>query len=62
MKTPIGIVLSAVLLAACSPGDNGSKPKMLVQQRAAMDKAKDVGNVLQQSAQQQQKDIDKQAQ
>jgi len=62
MKTSGGIILAALLLAACSPGDNGNKPKMMEQQRQALDKAKGVQDTLQQSAQQQKQEIDKQSQ
>ena len=62
LKTAGGIFLVAVLLAACSPGDSGNKPKMMEQQRQALDQAKGVQDTLQQSAKQQQQEIDKQAQ
>ena len=62
MKTSGGILLAALLLAACSPGGSDHKPKMAEQQRQALDKAKGVQDTLQQSAQQQQQEIDKQSQ
>jgi hypothetical protein len=61
MKTGV-VLLAALLLGACSPGDSGNKPKMAEQQRQALDQAKGVQDTLQQSAQQQQQEIDKQAQ
>ena len=52
----------ALLLAACSPGGSDNKPKLMEQQRQALDKAKGVQDTLQQSAQQQQQEVDKQTQ
>jgi hypothetical protein len=54
------ILLPALLLAACGPG-NDSKP-MLQQQRDAMDKARKVDETQQKEAQKQQQEADKQTQ
>lgn len=62
MKTSSGILLAALLLAACNPGGNGNKPKLMEPQRTAMDQAKGVESTVQQSAQQQQQEADKQSQ
>ena len=62
LKTSGCIMLATLLFAACSPGDSSNKPKMMEQQRQALDKAKGVQDTLQQSAQQQKQEINKQAQ
>ena len=57
---PSSIVLLAALLAACSPG--GDKPKLAEPQREALDRAKGVESTLQQSAQQEQQEGQRQSQ
>lgn len=61
MKPAYGVLLAALLLAACSPGGS-DKPKLAEPQRAALDQAKGVESTLQQSAQQQQQEADRQSQ
>lgn len=61
MKTWSFVLLATLLLAACGP-DGGKQPKIAEPQREALDKAKGVENTLQQSAQQQQQESDKQTQ
>lgn len=60
MKHLIGMLLSAMLLAACNPG--GDKKPVMEQERAALDQAKQVDSTVQQQARQQQQEADKQAQ
>jgi hypothetical protein len=60
MKHSVGILLSALLFAACSPGGD-NKPAM-EQERATLDKAKQVDSATQQQAQQQKQAADKQTQ
>lgn len=55
------IVLTSLLLLACSP-DNGSKTKLFEEQRNALEKAKGVENTVQQQAQEVQQNIEKQTQ
>ncbi len=58
MKNVIGMLLGAMLLVACNPGGD-KKPVM---ERATLDKARQMDSTLQQQAQQQQQETDKQAQ
>ncbi len=60
MKQVIGMMLSAMLLAACNPG--GDKKPAMEQERAALEQAKQVDSTLQRQAQQQQQEADKQTQ
>jgi len=60
MKLSNGILLGTLLLAACSPS-NDNKP-LLEQQRATLNKAKQVDSTQQQEAQKQQQEADKQSQ
>ncbi len=60
MKLAIMILLSTMLLVACKPADD-RKPVM-EQERATLDKAKQVDSALQQQAEQQRQEADKQTQ
>lgn len=60
MKSSSGILLATLLLAACGPS-NDSKPAM-EQQRATLNKAKELDAAQQQQAQKQQQEADKQTQ
>lgn len=57
MKQPIYAIALALLLSACSPDQ-----KIAEDQREVMDKAKEVENVLQQSAEQTNQQVDEQTQ
>lgn len=59
MKINIFMLSLACLLAACSPGD--PDPKIAEDQREVMDEAKQVEDVLQQSAEQTRQQVDEQA-
>ena len=59
MKSTILTLTLACLLAACSPGD--PDPKIAESQREVMDEAKQVEDVLQQSAEQTRRQLDEQA-
>ncbi len=54
------IVLTLLLLAACDSRTNNPPPDIMKTQRETMNKAKDVGQVLQQSADQERKQADQQ--
>jgi hypothetical protein len=56
----IALALS-LLLSACG-NRSGDQPKLMKEQRAVLDKAKEVGNTLQQQAAEQNKEMDKQTQ
>lgn len=60
MKYSTGIMLCALLLAGCGKG-NDNKP-MLEQERATLNKAKQLDGLQQQQAQQQKQEEEKQAQ
>ncbi len=60
MKKVIGILLCAMLLAACNPG--GDKKAPMEQERATLEQARQVDGALQRQSQQQQQETDKQAQ
>jgi PBP1b-binding outer membrane lipoprotein LpoB len=60
MKRSLGILLLTILLAACSPG-NSNKP-VTEQQRATLQKAEQVDSAVQQQAEQQRQEAEKQAQ
>lgn len=59
MKINIFMLSLACLLPACSPGD--PDPKIAEDQREVMDEAKQVEDVLQQSAEQTRQQVDEQA-
>jgi hypothetical protein len=60
MRLTIAVLLGTLLLAACGHDNDG---KSLAQQpRADIDKAKQVDNMIQQQAQQQKQEADKQTQ
>lgn len=61
MKEIYTVVLSALLVAACSP-DPGSVPKIAESQRNALEKAKEVQATVNQSAEEQRQQIDGQSQ
>jgi hypothetical protein len=52
------IILGALLLVACSPEPDHSTPKVAEEARAALDKAKQVEDTLQQSEQAQREQIE----
>ena len=54
------IVLTLLLVAACDSRTNNPPPDIMKTQRETMNKAKDVGQVLQQSADQERKQVDEQ--
>lgn len=54
------IVITLLLLAACDSRTNNPPPDIMKTQRETMNKAKDVGQVLQQSADQERKQTDQQ--
>jgi outer membrane PBP1 activator LpoA protein len=59
----IPVLLASMILAACGKGnDNDDAPKLFESQRAMLDQAKNVGNTLQQQADEQKKDLDQQSQ
>jgi len=58
--TLIFAILYAALLAGCDSGKQAPPPKLFESQRNAMDKAKGVQDTLQQQADQQREEIDKQ--
>jgi outer membrane PBP1 activator LpoA protein len=55
------IALAALLLAACGKGTD-DQPKLMKEQRDALDKAKGVENTLKQQSNEQNKEMDKQSQ
>jgi hypothetical protein len=56
------IALHALLLAGCDDGKKAPPPKLFESQRNTMDKAKAVEGTLQQQADQQLQEVDKQSQ
>jgi hypothetical protein len=61
----VPILLACMTLAACGKEKNDESqdaPKLFADQRAMLDKAKNVGNTLQQQADEQQKKLDQQSQ
>ena len=60
MKSVLIIISSAFLMAACSPSD--PNPKIAEDQREVMDKANQVEDVLQQSAEHTDQQVDEQTQ
>lgn len=60
MKSAIVILGSALFMLACSPSD--PEPKIAEDQREVMDKANQVEDVLQQSADQTEQQLDEQTQ
>jgi hypothetical protein len=54
------IVFTLLLLAACDSRTSSPPPDIMKTQRETMNKAKDVGQVLQQSADQERKQVDQQ--
>jgi outer membrane biogenesis lipoprotein LolB len=54
------IVLAVLLLTACDSRTSNPPPDIMKTQRETMNKAKDVGQVLQQSADQEGKQVDQQ--
>lgn len=54
------ILLTLLLLAACDTRSSSPPPDIMKTQRETMNKAKDVGQVLQQSADQERKQTDEQ--
>jgi outer membrane PBP1 activator LpoA protein len=60
MKSVLLILSLSSLLAACSPGD--PDPKIAEDQREVMNEAKQVEDLLQQSAEQTRQQVDEQAQ
>lgn len=60
MKSALLILSLSSLLAACSPGD--PDPKIAEDQREVMDEAKQVEDLLQQSAEQTRQQMDEQTQ
>lgn len=60
MKSTAFLLSLSLLLPACSPGD--PDPKIAESQREVMDEAKQVEDVLQQSADQTRQQVDEQAQ
>lgn len=60
MKSVLLILSLSSLLAACSPGD--PDPKIAEDQREVMDEAKQVEDLLQQSAEQTRQQVDEQTQ
>lgn len=60
MKSTIITLSLACLLAACSPSD--PDPKIAESQREVLNEAKQVGDVLQQSAEQTRQQVDEQSQ
>ncbi len=60
MKLTIAILLGAVLLAACKPAED-RKPVM-EQERATLDKAKQVDSATQRQAEQQRQEAERQTQ
>lgn len=60
MKSVLLILSLSSLLAACSPGD--PDPKIAEDQREVMDEAKQVKDLLQQSAEQTRQQVDEQTQ
>lgn len=60
MKSALLILSLSSLLAACSPGD--PDPKIAEDQREVMDEAKQVEDLLQQSAEQTRQQVDEQTQ
>jgi len=55
------ILLSSLLLLACSP-DNSAKTKLFEEQRTALEKAKGVENTVQKQTQEVQQGVEKQTQ
>jgi hypothetical protein len=55
------IPLTGLILLACKP-DNTPQPKLLEEQRNALDKAKDVSNAVEQQAQELHQKVEKQSQ
>lgn len=56
-------LLACLVLAACEkPSDQRDAPKLFEAQRAMMDKAKNLGNTLQQQADEEKKNLDQQSQ
>ncbi len=56
-------LLACLVLAACEKtNDQHDAPKLFEAQRAMMDKAKNLGNTLQQQADEQKKNLDQQSQ
>jgi hypothetical protein len=64
LRHALCLTLAVGLLAACSKNDDGSSapPKLMQNQRNALEKAKGVEHTEQQQAQQQQQAVDQQAQ
>ena len=63
MKTlMIAIFASVPWLAGCSPDQAPATPKLFESQRQALEKAKTVNDSVQQQAEQQQQEIDRQGQ
>ena len=59
----IPVLALLLVLAACEkPNDHDDAPKLFEDQRAMMDKAKNMDNTLQQQADEQQKKLDQQSQ
>lgn len=59
----ISVLLTSMILAACEKENNQQNaPKLFEDQRAMLDKAKNVANTLQQQSNEQKKDIDQQSQ
>ncbi|MGC2457471.1 MAG: hypothetical protein WA435_05715 [Gallionellaceae bacterium] len=59
----IPVLLASMILAACGKeNDHHDAPKLFEDQRAMLDKAKNVGNTLQQQADEQKKELDQQSQ
>ena len=61
----ISILLACTILAACEKEKNSQHqdaPKLFEDQRAMLDKAKKLGNTLQQQADEQKKSLDQQTQ
>lgn len=58
--TLILAILYAALIAGCDSGKQAPPPKLFESQRNALDKAKGVQDTLQQQADQQREEIDKQ--
>ena len=59
----VPLLLVSLILVACEKAnDNKDAPQLFKEQRAMMDKAKNVGNTLQQQADEQKKNLDQQSQ
>lgn len=60
-KHYLAIVVTSLLLLACSP-DNGAKTRLFEEQRGALEKAKEVENTVRQQTQEAQQNVEKQTQ